>query len=124
MKRISAWFHRHPKTRIALQLVLDGLPVLLMAMHFLSFYTVRMFEESGAYHMQPSSFYYVTLACLIIVPIPAFVASFFWRDKAFELFKRCRWCRWGANLLRIASALVVSIVFIVDIFFVVAWISL
>lgn len=29
MKSISAWFDRHMKTRIALQLVLDGLPFLL-----------------------------------------------------------------------------------------------
>ena len=30
MKRISAWFDRHMKTRIALQLVLDGLPAFLL----------------------------------------------------------------------------------------------
>ena len=29
MKSISAWFDHHMKTRIALQLVLDGLPFLL-----------------------------------------------------------------------------------------------
>ena len=29
MKRISAWFDRHMKTRIALQLMLDGLPFLM-----------------------------------------------------------------------------------------------
>ena len=34
MKRISAWFDAHPKTRIALQLVLDGLPFLLLAFPF------------------------------------------------------------------------------------------
>ena len=30
MKRISAWFDGHPKTRIALQLTLDGLPLLMV----------------------------------------------------------------------------------------------
>ena len=34
MKRISAWFDRHPKTRIALQLALDGLPFLMLAVPF------------------------------------------------------------------------------------------
>lgn len=35
MRRVSAWFDRHPKTRIALQLVLDGLPFLLLAFPFM-----------------------------------------------------------------------------------------
>ena len=34
MKRISAWFDRHPKTRIALQLAVDALPFLLLALSF------------------------------------------------------------------------------------------
>ena len=34
MKRISAWFDRHPKTRIALQLVLDGVPAFLLIFPF------------------------------------------------------------------------------------------
>ena len=35
MKRISAWFDRHMKTRIALQLLLDGLPFFMLAFSFM-----------------------------------------------------------------------------------------
>ena len=40
MKRISAWFDRHPKTRIAFQLVLDGLPFLCTFVVILILYGV------------------------------------------------------------------------------------
>lgn len=123
MKRISAWFDRHTKTRIALQLAVDGAPVLAVLMHLLSFYTVTMLEESGAYHMQPSSFYRVTLMCLMIIPIPIFVASFLWRDRAFALFEQHRWCRWTSTVLRILSALVVAFSFLMDIVLLALWIS-
>lgn len=123
MKRISAWFDRHPKTRIALQLGLDGLPVLVMFLHLSSGYSVKMLTTGwdGHYRIVPSTFYYVTLVCLMVIPIPAFVASFFGRDKAFELFEQHRWSRWASNLLRIAGALVVAIAFLLDILFFAMW---
>ena len=104
--------------------MLDGLPVLTALMHLLSFYTVTMLEDSGAYHMQPSSFYRVTLVCLMIIPIPAFVASFLWRDSAFALFEQHRWCRRISTVLRVLSALVVSAVLLMDIFFIAALVSI
>lgn len=117
MRSISERFDRHPKTRIALQLVLDGLPVLVMALHLLSGYSVKMLTIGwdGHYRIIPSTFYYVTLVCLMVIPIPVFVASFICRDKAFELFERHRWCRWASNLLRIISVPVVFIAFLLDI---------
>ena len=123
MKRISAWFDRHPRTRIALQLALDGAPVLVMVLHLLSGYSVKMLTTGwdGAHRIVPSTFYYVTLVCLMVIPIPAFVASFFWRDKAFELFEQHRWSRRASNLLRIAGALVVAIAFLLDILFFAMW---
>ena len=123
MKRISAWFDRHPKTRIALQLVLDGLPVLVMFLHLSSGYSVKMLTTGwdGHYRIIPSTFYYVTLVCLMVIPIPVFVACFIWRDKAFELFEQHRWSRWASNLLRIAGALVVAIAFLLDILFFAMW---
>ena len=123
MKRISAWFDRHPRTRIALQLALDGLPVLVMFLHLSSGYSVKMLTTGwdGHYRIMPSTFYYVTLVCLMVIPIPAFVASFFWRDKAFELFEQHRWSRRASNLLRIAGALVVAIAFLLDILFFAMW---
>lgn len=123
MKEISDWFDRHPKMRIALQLAVDGAPVLAGLMHLLSFYTVTMLEENGAYHMQPSSFYRVTLVCLMIIPIPMFVASFLWRDRAFALFEQHRWCRWISTALRIISVLVVAFTCTLDVFLIAAWIS-
>ena len=123
MKRIAAWFDEHPKTRIVLQLMVDAASVLAALMHFLSFCTVTMLEESGAYHMQPSAFYRATLVCLMIIPIPAFVASFLWRDRAFALFEQHRWCRWTSTALRIISALVVAFSFLMDIVLLALWIS-
>ena len=126
MKRICAWLDRHPKTRIALQLMLDGLPVLIMVLHLSSGYSVRMLTSGwdGHYRIVPSTFYYVTLVCLMILPIPAFVASFLWRDKVVDLFEQYRWCRYVSSMLRVVSALIVSIVFIMDIFLIAAWISI
>ena len=40
MRSISEWFDRHSKTRIALQLVLDGLPVLVTMVVILRVYGV------------------------------------------------------------------------------------
>lgn len=126
MRRISEWLDRHPKTRIALQLMLDGLPVLIMVLHLSSGYSVRMLTSGwdGHYRIVPSTFYYVTLVCLMILPIPAFVASFLWRDKVVDLFEQYRWCRYVSSMLRVVSALIVSIVFIMDIFLIAAWISI
>ena len=125
MKCISAWFGRHMKTRIALQLLLDGLPMILVILHLLSGFTVMIIDEwSGTYIIEPSLFYDVTLICLLVISIPAFIASFWWRDKAFELFEKYRLCRYSSNVLRILGAFVVSIVLIVDIFLIAAWISI
>lgn len=123
MSKSSDFFDRHMKTRIVLQLVLDGLPLMVMALHLLSGYSVKMLTSGwdGHYRMIPSAFYYATLVCLMIVPIPAFVASFLWRDKAFDLFEQYRWCRWLSTALRIAGALVVSISFLMDILMFAMW---
>ena len=126
MRLLTDFFDRHMKTRIALQLVLDGLPVLVMVLHLLSGYSVRMLTSGcdGHYRIVPSTFYYVTLVNLLIIPIPAFVASFLWRDKVVDLFEQYRWCGYVSSMLRVVSALIVSIVFIVDIFLIAAWISI
>lgn len=124
MRRISEWLDRHPKTRIALQLVLDAVPVILVILHLLSGFTVMITDEWGTYSIEPSLFYDVTLICLLVIPIPAFIASFCWRDKAFELLEKYRMCRYSSNVLRIFGALVVSIVLIVDMFLMAAWISI
>ena len=118
MRRISEWLDRHPKTRIALQLVLDGLPVLVMLLHLSSGYSVKMLTSGwdGHYRIVPSTFYYVTLVSLLIIPIPAFVASFLWRDKVVDLFEQYRWCRWISNLLRISGVVVTTIATLMDVF--------
>jgi len=123
MSKSSDFFDRHMKTRIALQLVLDGLPLMVMALHLLSGYSVKMLTSGwdGHYRMIPGPFYYATLVCLMIVPIPAFVASFLWRDKAFDLFNQYRWCRWLSTALRIAGALMVSLSMLIDILLFAAW---
>ena len=123
MKGIRAFFGMHPAIRIALQLLLDGLPVLVMALHLLSWYSVRMLTSGwdGQYQMVPGTFFYATLFCLMIVPIPAFVAGFLWRDRAFDLFEQYRWCRWLSTALRIAGALVVSVSLLMDILMFAMW---
>lgn len=98
--------------------MLDGLPVLVMALHLLFGYSVKMLTSGwdGRYRIVPDTFYYVTLICLIVIPIPAFVLSFIWRDGTAELFEQYRWCRWTSNALRIAGALVVAIALLIDVF--------
>ena len=125
MKRISAWFDRHPRTRIALQLVLDGLPFLLVILLLYYGFGMKIADGwSGTYIIEPSRICKAILFCLFVFSIPAFIASFLWRDRAFELFEQHRWCRYISNILRMLGALIVSIVFIVDIALVVLWVSL
>ena len=121
MKRISAWFDQHPKTRIALQLVLDGLPLLVAVLCLHSLCTVDMIEDEGSYLMQPNWFYYVTLGGLMLIPIPSFVISFIWRDKDYELFGQHRCCLWISNMLRIPGVLVVGISLLVDLVTLAIW---
>lgn len=125
MKCISAWFDRHPKTRIALQLVLDGLPFLLVILLLYFGFSMKIMDGwSGTYIIEPSRICKAILFGLLVLSIPAFIASFLWRDRAFELFEQHRWCRYISNMLRILGALIVSIVFVVDIAFVALWVSL
>lgn len=125
MKGIAHFFDRHIKTRIALQLVLDGLPLLLMILLLYFGFSVKITDSwSGTFIIEPSRIFDVTLFCLLVFTIPAFITSFLWRDRAFELFERHRWCRYISNTLRILGALIVSIVFVVDIAFIVICVSL
>ena len=120
---MASYFSRHTKMRIFLQLVLDGLPVLLLLAHLLSGDTVRMYTHgwSGTYHFETGFLYDVTLICLLVIPIPAFVAGVILRDKAFEIFEQHRWCRWLSTALRIASALVVAMTLLADVLLFAAW---
>lgn len=118
MTALRTCFDKHIKTRVALQLLLDGLPAFVMALHLLSGYSVKMLTSgwSGEYRILPGTFYYVTLICLMAIPIPAFVLSFIWREKDADLFQQHRWCRWISSLLRIPGAVVIAIAILLDVF--------
>lgn len=88
MKRISAWLDRHPKTRIALQLAVDGMPFWLMAFPF----TVDVIDVNCETAMIPHWLDVMTTASLMLTMYGGGAALFglgIWlRSRAERAFAR------------------------------------
>ena len=113
--RISAWFDRHMKTRIALQLALDGLPMLLLVIPFL----VLALELDGRL---PAGWWDVLgIGCMYIVFFGGgallFVLGILFRSLARIEFECYPWCKAASDILRILSIVpaVVSFGFLIGI---------
>ena len=94
MNRISAWFDRHPKTRIALQLVLDALPFLLLAFPF----TVGVVDVNCETVMIPHWLDTMTTASLMITMYGGcavlFILGIWLRSRAERAFARHPGWKW------------------------------
>ena len=102
MKRISAWFDQHPKTRIALQLVLDGLP-LLMALFPLTVGILEL-DEVLPY---PGWWDTIAIGCMYAIMYGGGAALFalgIWlRRRALIAFECYPWCKVASMMLRVLS---------------------
>ena len=103
MKRISAWFDRHPKTRIALQLALDGAAFLLLAFPF----TVGVIEVNCESVIIPQWLDALTTASLMISMYGGgavmFILALCLRSRAEAAFARYPWCRGISIFLLVLS---------------------
>ena len=102
MKRISAWFDRHMKTRIVLQLVLDGLPVLLSLFPLM----VGILELDEVL-MYPGWWDTIAIGCMYVMMFGGGAVLFglgIWlRSKATVEFECYPWCKGVSVILRIMS---------------------
>ena len=115
MRCISDWFDRHMKKRIALQLLLDAAPFLLLAIPF-------------ATCLFPSSRWTsdVMNTCMWILAwggVPIFLLSILLRKRAEKAFVGCPKCETFSDMLRVLSAVatLVSFGFLVSVMFGYIW---
>ena len=101
MKHISAWFDRHPKMRITLQLLLDALPMLLMLV---------MAAAAAKESLKPpmSDVSPILMGVYVLGAVPLFILAIILRGSADALFKRYTWCRRLSLILRFTGAFAVS----------------
>ena len=116
MKYVSAWFDRHVKTRLALQLVLDGLPF-LMALFPLA---VGMLELDEALPY-PGWWDTIAMGCMYTMMFGGgavlFGVDIWLRSKAKVEFECYPWCKGLSFILMILSFIpaVVSFGFLIGI---------
>ena len=116
MKRISAWFDRHMKTRIALQLVLDGMPLLLALFPFV----IGLLELDGVL-LYPGWWDTIAVGCMYVIMYGGGAVLFgmgIWlRSKATVEFECYPWCKGVSVILRLLSVIpaVLSFGFLVGI---------
>ena len=103
MKSISAWFDRHMKTRIALQLVLDGLPLFMLAFP-LVLGGLELDER-----VPPGWWDYLGVGCMHIMMYGGGAVLFglgIWlRNRATIEFECYPWCKAVSFILRLLSVI-------------------
>ena len=115
MKSISAWFDHHMKTRIALQLVLDGLPLFLLA------YPLVLGGLELDERVSPGWWDYLGVGCMYFMMFGGgtllFVLSIWLRSRARVEFECYPWCKGVSVILRLLSVIpaILSLGFLVGI---------
>ena len=102
MKSISAWFDHHMKTRIALQLVLDAAPFLLLIGFCTCVWNVFSYDLAVEWLM------HIGIFSFFILTLPLFALGIWLRGCADGEFAFYPWCWWMSKTLRILGALAVS----------------
>ncbi len=104
MHRISEWFDRHPKTRIALQLVLDGLPFLMAMFSF----NIGLLELDMVLSY-PGWWDTIAIGCMYVIMYGGgavlFVLGIWLRSRAAVEFECYPWCKAASIMLRVLSFL-------------------
>lgn len=101
MKHISAWFDRHPKTRIALQLVLDGLPLICL-LGVIGFACVAEEYETGLLG-QIAAVLMLGFAAGFAVSIPFLFVAAMLRQRAKSDFECYPICKIPSAILQLLS---------------------
>ena len=98
MKRITAWFDRHTKTRIALQLALDGAPFFMLAFSFIKGFLPKWSWTDDVMNI-----------CMTILMygggVAIFLLGIWWRKRAEKVFNDYPKCETLSNMLRVLSAI-------------------
>ena len=116
MRCISEWFDRHPKVRIALQLLLDAAPfALLLGFGGCAF---NLFS----YPLELEWLIHVGILGFFILTVPLFILGIWLRGRAEGDFACYPWCERVSRLLRILGALAVSFCVILGVFFILAYV--
>ena len=102
MKRMSDWFDRHPKTRIALQLMLDAAPFLLLIGFCICVLNIFTYDIALEWLMDVGIFGFFLLT------LPLFIIGIWLRGHVDGEFACYPWCWWASKILRILGALAVS----------------
>lgn len=98
MKRVSQFFDRHMKTRIALQLVLDGLPFFMLAFSFIAGFLPKWSWTSDAMNVCMSILMYGGGTVIFLLGIWLRKRA----EKAFTGYPRCETI---SDMLRVLSAI-------------------
>ena len=118
MERIRLYFDRHTKQRVALQLAVDALPLLLMIGFGMCMYNLF------SYRLELEWLMHIGVFGFLLLPLPLFILGIWMRGAAEGAFACYAWCAKVSTGLRIAGALAVSIALVLDLFFLAALISL
>ena len=116
MGRISKWFTQHPKTRIALQLVLDGLPFLMVVI-----WSVMAIAEIEDLFTVPQWLGDLLMTYMVFGMYGGnavlFVLGIWLRSRAVVAFECYPWCKIVSFVLRILSFIpaVISFGFLIGI---------
>ena len=101
MKRISAWFDRHPKIRIALQLLLDAAPFLLLVGFGVCVLNIFSYSLELGWLMDVGIFGY------FIMTLPLFILGIKWKKSADGEFACYPWCDKVSGVFRTFSVIAV-----------------
>ena len=102
MGKNSLFFGRHGKARIALQLVLDAAPFVLLAGFCACLWNLFTYELALEWLM------HVGILGFFILTLPLFLLGIWFRGRAEGEFACYPWCWWASKVLRILGALAVS----------------
>ena len=118
MKMIREFFARHVRTRIALQLLLDVMPFVLLCGFGACMY--HIFDYPLELEWLVGIFFWG----FMIGTIPIFIAGFVLRRRADAEFACYPWCEWVSRILRIGGGLSVSLNLVMLMFPIADWISI
>ena len=118
MTALRTCFDKHIKTRIALQLLLDALPLLMLCGFGACVYHIFDYPLELGWLMD------IGIWGFLIGTIPIFIAGIILRKRADAEFACYPWCEWASRILRIGGLLSVSMNLVVLLFLITAWISI
>ena len=118
MRAILNFFDRHINIRIALQLLLDAIPFVLMCGFGACAYNLF------TYPLELEWLMHIGIWGFLIGVVPFFAAGVILRSRADAEVSCYPWCEWTSRVLRIAGVLSLSMALLLDFILIVAWIAI